>query len=126
MRSASKPTPRRFVFTWKYHAQHPDNALAHYRLGSAEGMMGNRTKEELGYRRERLNPRHLLGISRRDCERFARLIGIPRVVRCCLMERLSFSQRTIKSLNRPGSTPNTSQTSSKEKGPLPLSWKIQN
>jgi len=28
--------------------KHPDSALAHYHLGFAEGMMGNRTKESQG------------------------------------------------------------------------------
>ena len=31
--------------------KHPDNALAHYHLGFAEGMMGNRTAELREYQR---------------------------------------------------------------------------
>src|ERR1700722_11116988 len=49
-----------------------------------------------------------------------------RIIRGLSPGRLFFSQLRIKDLNRRGSIPKASHTSSKEKGPSALSWKIQN
>jgi Flp pilus assembly protein TadD len=51
MRWASNTIGRRFVFTPKVVRKHPDNALAHYHLGFAQGMTGNRTAEVREYQR---------------------------------------------------------------------------
>jgi hypothetical protein len=56
----------------------------------------------------------------------ATLTGERRIIRCLSPERLSFCQRTIQFLKPPGSISNESQTFWKEKGPFPLSSKIQN
>ena len=49
-----------------------------------------------------------------------------RIIRSLSPGRRLFSQLRIKDLKRRGSIPKASHTSSKEKGPSALSWKIQN